>query len=317
MTALFQRDDFPELIDATAEALAINSAIVEKDYYVTEALREIAKDFGPSIIFKGGTSLSKGWNLIHRFSEDIDIYIEAGDRGTKARNTLLKSVIATAAGHPAFHDESEKVGGIDGVARAARLHYRAHRGGDRVPTSVLLELGIQSGTFPTEVRPITSMLSQHLVSVGVAPVQEDCTPFKLNLLHFRRTFVEKMFALHDKVARGFIVEGKPIGSYARHYYDVSQLLQRDEVKAMLEGSEYAEIVRDYHRLSVSFFPAQVYPDGLDLTKSPAVFPTGRVKDALAADYSEQCEILCYGAYPGFEDILGMFEAVRPCLAAIA
>jgi predicted nucleotidyltransferase component of viral defense system len=51
-------------------------AIIEKHYYVTEVLRIIAAAAGNHVIFKGGTSLSKGWNLIQRFSEDIDIFLD-------------------------------------------------------------------------------------------------------------------------------------------------------------------------------------------------------------------------------------------------
>ncbi len=54
----------------------LRPAIIEKDYYVTEALRLIATTSGDKIIFKGGTSLAKGWNLIQRFSEDIDIFLD-------------------------------------------------------------------------------------------------------------------------------------------------------------------------------------------------------------------------------------------------
>lgn len=74
---LFEHRDFEQAILQAAEHFreqGLRPAIIEKDYYVTEALRAIAttvvKDV---IIFKGGTSLSKGWNLIQRFSEDIDI----------------------------------------------------------------------------------------------------------------------------------------------------------------------------------------------------------------------------------------------------
>ena len=75
MTWLCQRNDFPELVEAAAGDLGIPAAIVEKDYYVTEALRPIAASFGDQVLFKGGTSLSKGWKLIDRFSEDIDLYV--------------------------------------------------------------------------------------------------------------------------------------------------------------------------------------------------------------------------------------------------
>lgn len=67
---LFERPDFSDLVNATGDENGIrNPSIVEKDYFVTEALRLIARDFGNVVIFKGGTSLSKGWKLINQFSE--------------------------------------------------------------------------------------------------------------------------------------------------------------------------------------------------------------------------------------------------------
>ena len=71
---LFEHPDFGQAILRAAEhfqAQRLRPGIIEKDYYVTEALRILADVAGDKIIFKGGTSLSKGWNLITRFSEDI------------------------------------------------------------------------------------------------------------------------------------------------------------------------------------------------------------------------------------------------------
>jgi Nucleotidyl transferase AbiEii toxin, Type IV TA system len=73
---LFEHPDFDQAILQTAERFQLRPAIIEKDYYVTEALRIIAAAAGDKVIFKGGTSLSKGWNLIQRFSEDIDIFLD-------------------------------------------------------------------------------------------------------------------------------------------------------------------------------------------------------------------------------------------------
>ncbi len=72
---LFEHPDFGQAILQAAEhfrARGLRPGVIEKDYYVTEALRILAAAAGDKIIFKGGTSLSKGWNLIQRFSEDID-----------------------------------------------------------------------------------------------------------------------------------------------------------------------------------------------------------------------------------------------------
>ena len=71
---LFEHPDFEQAILRAEEHFRerrLRPAIIEKDYYVTEALRVIAASTGDRVIFKGGTSLAKGWNLIQRFSEDI------------------------------------------------------------------------------------------------------------------------------------------------------------------------------------------------------------------------------------------------------
>ena len=73
---LFEHPDFDQVILQAAEHFQLRPGIIEKDYYVTEVLRTIAATAGDKVIFKGGTSLSKGWNLIQRFSEDIDIFLD-------------------------------------------------------------------------------------------------------------------------------------------------------------------------------------------------------------------------------------------------
>jgi len=76
---LFEHPDFEQAIIRAAEhfySSGMREAVIEKDYYVTEALRIIQQTVGNMIIFKGGTSLSKGWNIIQRFSEDVDIFFD-------------------------------------------------------------------------------------------------------------------------------------------------------------------------------------------------------------------------------------------------
>ena len=76
---LCEHHDFEQAILRAGEYFrtrGLRAAIIEKDYYVTEALRVINDVAGDKIIFKGGTSLSKGWNLIERFSEVIDIFLD-------------------------------------------------------------------------------------------------------------------------------------------------------------------------------------------------------------------------------------------------
>src|ERR1700689_287115 len=76
---LFEHPDFEQAILRATEHFkeqGLRAAIIEKDYYVTEALRLVSLTAGDKVIFKGGTSLSKGWNLIQRFSEDVDLFLD-------------------------------------------------------------------------------------------------------------------------------------------------------------------------------------------------------------------------------------------------
>ena len=83
----------------------LRPAIIEKDYYVTEVLRIIANTAGDKVIFKGGTSLAKGWNLIERFSEDIDLFLDPlafePPLGKKAIDRELKKLRDAIGRHPA------------------------------------------------------------------------------------------------------------------------------------------------------------------------------------------------------------------------
>src|SRR3984957_267205 len=104
---LFEHPEFEQAIVRAAEHFrpqGMRPAIIEKDYYVTEALRIISIAAGDKVIFKGGTSLSKGWNLIQRFSEDIDIFLDPTAfkpaLGKKAINSALKKLRAAVEQHP-------------------------------------------------------------------------------------------------------------------------------------------------------------------------------------------------------------------------
>ena len=84
---------FAELVGVTAEAIGLPQVYVEKDYWVTKALKYLSESSHVDVaVFKGGTSLSKAYRLIDRFSEDIDLAVFAGDKGDAVRKKLLKSI---------------------------------------------------------------------------------------------------------------------------------------------------------------------------------------------------------------------------------
>jgi hypothetical protein len=115
-------------------------------------------------------------------------------------------------------------------------------------------------------------LGQYLQERKLSLGAEDEEPFPLRLLHFRRTFVEKMFAIHGKVEL-LKRDKQPLGSYVRHYYDLLQLSQHAEVQTMLRSAEYATIKADYDQISRNHFPkSYFFPEGMSFTRSDALFP---------------------------------------------
>lgn len=92
MALLREDSGFATAIAGAAKELGLHPQFVEKDYWVTEALRALHRDFAAHFIFKGGTSLSKGYGLIERFSEDIDILVvaDAGSSTAQCEAKLLR-----------------------------------------------------------------------------------------------------------------------------------------------------------------------------------------------------------------------------------
>ena len=280
---LFLHPDFDQAILQAAEhfrSRRLRPAIIEKDYYVTEALRTIATAATDHVIFKGGTSLSKGWNLIQRFSEDLDIFLDPQSfqppLGKNAIDKELKRLRDVVGAHPALDFVSGESQTIGGFGRNDRFAYRQRFGGPgEVANRVLVEAVAANGREPTSLIALRSYLSEFLESQGRSLGAEDEGPFLMRLLHFRRTFVEKMFAIHSKVEL-LKRDGQAIGSYARHYYDLFQLAAQPEVIAMLHSPEYAEIKADYDRLSRAHFPKRYFsPQDMCFARSDALFPPTR------------------------------------------
>lgn len=261
---------------------------------------------------------SKGWNIIQRFSEDIDIFFDPTafnpPLGKNAINRELKTLRQAIETHPGLEfieKESHTVGGFgrsDYFAYAQKLSWTGE-----IRNRVLVEVGTASGREPTENVKLQSYLSQFLQETKISLGAEDESPFEMRLLHFRRTFVEKMFAIHAKV-ESFKKTSLGIGGYARHYYDLFCLSERSEVLKMLRSNEYEEIKSNYDEISRKHFNAgYVPPQDMSFQKSDALFPSSHLETTLGAEFETQCRILCFGEYPTWKQVLQRFNEIREFL----
>ena len=178
---LFEHPDFEQAILQAAEyfrSRGLRPAIIEKDYYVSEALRTIAGQAGDRIIFKGGTSLLEGSNLIGRFSEDVDIFLDPlafqpplGKNGIDRELRRLRDLVGA---HPALtfiRSESQTIGGFGRNDRFSCL--QRFGGPGEVAPRVSLEAGTASGRQPTTMVELRSYLGEFLAVRGIRMGADD------------------------------------------------------------------------------------------------------------------------------------------------
>lgn len=256
MPLIREDKDFPNAIARAARELGgLDPAFVEKDYWVTQVLRALHTSFPHGLTFKGGTSLSKGYGIIERFSEDIDILVvPVADASIRDLEDHLRAITAAVAAslELEWREARAPSRGRDG-SRGDLIIYPPRVGAVRVPGiregAVLLETGYGEGHEPSEVVTITPLLCAPL---GIEPAAYDDTrPFRSRALEPRRTLIEKLFALHHiatTFVEGHAREGEPFG---RHYYDVYKLLAHRPTLDRLEGDRdgFGRLITEVERIS--------------------------------------------------------------------
>jgi len=247
---------FDELINLTKEFIGIPIHYIEKDYYVTLALKGLSQsEYVKNGIFKGGTSLSKAYGVINRFSEDIDIVVVHQDGEIKdgmskkqvdrAGVTVMKSVETAITGNSAFkllpnHEREKKSNRLRQTAYDFKLLFSKANFG-QVSPYLFVDISRISQGVPYESIEIKSYIYDFLVDKdGVDDIKKyGLEPFNVNVLCIERTFCEK-FGLVVKLASQSMGEVKPIDRLkggVRHIYDLHMLLMNERIQKFISGSE--------------------------------------------------------------------------------
>ncbi len=293
---------FEPTIEAAAERLGVAATAVEKDYWVTQALRVLAGGFPDDFVFKGGTSLSKGYGLIERFSEDIDLLIIPCARGKGAVDRLMKDMGTAVADHMGATPQSEHA--ERGVHRTYRIPYRTDRAQTTaIEPSVLLEMGVRGGDEPSRRVEIRTLVGDVLRDAGTDISRyPDLETFAVRALHPGRTLLEKLFAIHAEAIRLRANPNMPATArFGRHFYDVSRLLDDDEVVAFLaDATTVGAVLEEIEQISQQHFATraagELRPEG-GFRHSPAFDLSSDVADRLRVAYESDIEDLYYGAAP--------------------
>jgi predicted nucleotidyltransferase component of viral defense system len=160
-------DDLYALVSAASDAMRIPVEFVEKDFWVTELLRTVVSEAaagGAVAVFKGGTSLSKAYRIVERFSEDVDILlVPPAGLGTEARHRVLKRICRAAAAHFGLVGDGDVIQSETGIKRNVRFDY--------LRTSGCLE-----GPFETSDRVLVAAGSPAPPACAAGPAGSARTP---------------------------------------------------------------------------------------------------------------------------------------------
>ncbi len=231
-------------------ATTIPAEHIEKDYWLTECLRglqDYAGRHNTTILLKGGTSLSKGHQLIQRFSEDADVLVLFGTASQPDRAARLEGLVLGASKTSGLAATITEPRSATRMHCVAALAYRATRQNSPLSPRVKLELVTVGGTFPHEKLPVRSLLSTYWASMGAhaqTSQYDELRPFTMDVLDPCRTLVEKLVLLHEAHTRhnGGAHDRKV--QTLRHYYDVRCLLGDGAVVTALEAAGTEHLSRD-------------------------------------------------------------------------
>ena len=274
------RELFEQIILRTSESLGIKAEIIEKDYYVTLFLKELVS-VSPDIIFKGGTSLSKCYHLIDRFSEDIDLNIETETKPSESRRKHLKSSIVSVIDKLGFTlTNPENVKSRRDYNRYI-IDYPSVLGASYLKEMLIVETAVYQRAYPTVRKTAGSLIYDYLSANGFDDFikQYSLEPFELNVQSAERTMIDKLYALADYYLAGTTAE------HSRHIYDIYKLLSVIEINDELKN--LAASVADERRPHSRSLSVQ---DGTDIK---AVLREIVEKNIYESDYKTITESLLF------------------------
>jgi len=310
--------DRADLFSETARGKGITAAAAEKDFWICWVLLCIFEHplLNKVLRFKGGTSLSKCFNLIERFSEDIDLILDwsavTGEdpqaTRTKAQQTKLNKQINIDAQQyiqetilPALKDNMGEVCELvidDADKHTIKVRYPAEHNDQYLRNEILLEIGPLANMLPFGTYSITPYAAE------VFPHLFETPQAKVDAIVAHRTFWEKITILHAEAHRP---EEKPQPSrYSRHYYDIYRMLGSHVEQIALENLTLFDDVVAFKK---KFYYVKWVRYDLATLSTLKLTPTAVVKASLKKDYAEMRDMI-FGEYVDFDvmmDDIAEFE----------
>lgn len=298
---------------------------VEKDLWVTVVLQMVfTLPISNHLVFKGGTSLSKVWKVISRFSEDIDLAIDPsiwgfeGDLTKKQIKRLrkassifvrdklcqsLQEVIAVNGLKQWLQVEADPDGEGDGTypePRVIHIRYKSLFDEDLpyLHSEVKLEVGARSLLEPTAEATVKSVLED------VLPISTTIKQVIIPTALAEKTFLEKAFLLHELFSSQ---TSREANRKSRHLYDLAQMMNTDIATRAIANNELWNAIHHHRELFTSMSGVDYTPD---IRKRIVLLPPNDVIDDWRNDYKDMQSSMIYGEKPTFEALIAKMKELE-------
>lgn len=316
-------EDRKIVINQTSSKTGLLPVAVEKDLWVMIALEAIfSTEIAEYLVFKGGTSLSKAWGIIERFSEDIDLAIDRsffGFNGDLTRNQvknlrkasckyvdekfleILKKALLDN-GVSEFELSVTEFEESDTDPLALELRYKSLvEKKDYLQPRILIEISSRSLIEPYENKKLTSLISE------IYPDQKFVSkPIIIPTVTPTRTLIEKVFLLHEEFQKP---KDKKIRSerMTRHLYDISRLMDTEYLEEAIEDKKlYDTIIAHRNNLTkISWVDYDTHK-----YKTLSFIPPDEVINDYEKDYLAMKESMFYGETESFEELIGKLKKLN-------
>ncbi len=297
---------------------------VEKDWWVSMVLKALFQvECADYLLFKGGTSLSKGWRLVERFSEDIDISLShtffgmSIDNNNQLKNLRKKSrryIIETLA--PQLKQALANIGladlqvepliEVDGVVVSTdadptviNVNYQsiADSHSDYVPTKVKIEISCLSMDVPFERKHITTLISDMFPD---ADLDTDCT---IPTVVPSRTFLEKAFLLNEEFQKATPRSLR----MSRHLYDLEKLMDTQFAADALTDKELYHMIVEHRR---KFYHVGYADYDKDYPHAIHFIPSDNIIKEWQEDYRELVKSFVYGSHLEFGELIARLQTLQ-------
>ncbi len=291
---------------------------IEKDMWVSSLLQVVfSLPYADKFVFKGGSSLSKIWKLIHRFSEDIDLAIDRSMFGlegdlTKKQLKKLRKESSLFVKDKLSADISELLAkyGIDEYCdvipepngegdstypepRKIHIAYNSvfDAGDGYLRPEVLLEVGARSLFEPTSKAMVQSMISEN------SDIKTNITDAPIICAVPQKTFLEKAFLLHEL----FTTEmGMKANRKSRHLYDLEHLMSHDDILSATHDDELWETIRHHREVFTSIKGVDYIPD---VRKRLVLVPPKEFEIEWRRDYEAMQKTMIYGDEMPYDQLI--------------